>query len=132
MKRIFSVVFASLLAALLFTQCKKDDPNAIFNASFYTTKATGSLSLYIDDIYRGELPYFSKEPTCGAQNGDGQSPLTMQLKSGEYRIVGKNSQDRVTSSGTIAISVSTTSASGGIGGQSISNNGGCVVIGLFE
>ncbi len=132
MKRIFTVVLASLLSALLFMQCKKDDPNAIFNASFYTPDATGKLSLYIDGAYKGVLPYFAKEPTCGAQNGDGQLPLTMQLKSGEYGIVGKDSLNRIVSSGTIRISTSTNGASGGIGGQSLSNNGDCVVVGLFE
>ena len=132
MKSICSVIFISLLAAILFTRCKKDDPNAIFNASFYTTKATGKLFLYIDDTYKGELPYFSKEPSCGSQNGDGQKPLAIQLKSGEYRIVGKDSSGGAMSSGTVYISTSTTSASGGIGGQSVSSNGDCVVIGLFE
>ena len=131
MKSKCTVVFASLLTLLLFAQCKKDDPNAIFNASFYAAK-DGMHTLYIDDTFRGELPYFSKEPSCGSQNGDAQLPLTIQLKSGVYRITGKDSLNRVGSSGTITVSTSTMSASGSIGGLSISNNGDCVIIGLSE
>lgn len=132
MKRLLFPVVLVVLIAALFTSCKKDDPNAIFNTSFFTTKQNGKLSLYVDGNYKGVLPYFSKEPACGAQNGDGQLPMSMQLKTGEYHIEGQDSTGKVVSSGTIYISKSTNSMSGGIGGQSTFNNGECVVIGLFE
>ncbi len=132
MKATISSGLALVFALLLIIGCKKEDPNAVFNTSFFTTRANGRLSLYVDDVYKGDLPYFSTEPVCGGQNSDGQLPLTMQLKTGEYRITGKDSTGRVISSGTVRIGTCRTGASGGIGGQSLSASGSCVIIGLFE
>ena len=132
MKNICSVLLVSLLAALLFAQCKKEDSDTIFNTSFYTSKANAKLSLYIDDTYKGELPYFPEQPACGQINGESQKPLTTQLRSGEYRIAGRDEHNKVISLGTIKISKNKMSSSGGIGGQSLFNSGDCLVIGLFE
>jgi len=132
MKTILSLVFATLFASLLFTGCKKGDPNATFQVSFFTSKANGPLSLYVDGTYKGVLPYFAQTPACGNPNTDGQLPITMVLKSGKYTIEGKDSLGRITSSGTIKISSCTMGTFGNLGGQSLSNTGDCVIVGLFE
>ena len=132
MKPILFLVFATLFASLLFTGCKKDDPNAMFHVSFFTSKANGPLSLYLDGNYKGVLPYFAQTPGCGNPNSDGQLPINMLLKSGKYTIEGKDSLGRITSSGSIKISTSTMGSSGNLGGQSLSSTSDCVVVGLFE
>ncbi len=132
MKNTLTTIFVCLLATLLFTQCNKDDNSKVFNARFYTTKANGKLSLYVDDVYKGELPYFSNAPDCGATYSDAQKPLNTQLPSGEYRIAGKNSQGQVTSYGIMKISRNKMSASGGIGGMSLNSSEECLTIGLSE
>lgn len=132
MKRICSVVFAPLLAVLLFTQCKKEDPNLVFNTVFYTTEPTGKLTLYINGANKGVLPYFSAEPGCGSQPGDGKVPLAVSLKSGSYQITGKDSLGGVISSGTIRISKSTMGVSGTTGGMRMSGDSGCLAIGLYD
>ncbi len=121
----------ALLIILLFSQCNKDDSDKVFNARFYTTKANEKLFLYVDGAYKGELPYFSNVPACDAIYGDGTRPLTAQLPSGEYKIMGKNKQGEVISYGTIQISRNRMSTSGNTGGLSLNDNEDCLAVGVF-
>jgi|GEM_PF-3067097 len=132
MKHYAVVIVASLFAVIVFTQCTKRDSGKIFNANFYTTNATGRLTLYVDDIDKGMLPYFALAPQCGAEYADGIKPLNLQLKSGKYKIVGKNEAGQVISSGIIQIGSDQMSSSGSLGGQSVANSGDCLAIGLWE
>ncbi len=122
----------SLLMATLFLQCKKEDGNAVFDAQFYTSNATGELSLYIDDRYQGILPYFATAPQCGQSYGDGQRPLNVSLQAGEYRIVGKDARSREQVYGFITVGRNKMGTSGGTGGLSMSQTGDCLAIGLFD
>ena len=131
-------VLLSLSAAtvLLFTQCSKENCDKNFNANFYTTNTTGKLSLYIDDAYKGELPVMQAVPQCGANYGDGTKPLSFNLKSGKYKVTGKNAQGQVVSQSTMTINgtkigTSVTSGSGAVGGISIHNTEDCLAVGIF-
>lgn len=126
------ILLTTVLASVMFMQCSKDDSNAVFNTRFYTDKPNAKLSLYIDDVYQGKLPYFSTKPECGQEYGDGLKPLLATLPSGEYRITGKNEHDSVVSFGVMRLSRNKMSVSGNRGGLSVQNNGDCVIVGVSE
>ena len=130
MKNVLSVVLASLLALLLFSQCKKDD-NEIYNAGFYTSQETGKLFLYIDGSYVGDLPFFASAPSCEQNFNETESPLYYQLRSGEYRITGKDEHGTVISDGYLKINKSTFGGPQITGGQIAQRSGNCVMVGLF-
>ena len=132
MKRYIVITLSFAFVALLFTQCNKRDSGKIFNANFYTTQSTVKLTLYVDDVAKGVLPYFAQAPQCAAGYGDALKPLNLQLKSGRYRIDGKNEAGQVVSSGVIQISEDRMSTSGILGGQSLNNTGDCLAIGLWK
>lgn len=132
MKQYIAVCLSVAFATLLFTQCNKSDSGKIFNANFYTTQSTVKLTLYVDGVAKGMLPYFAQAPQCGVGYGDATKPLNLQLKSGKYRIQGKNEAGQVMSSGDIQISDNRMSTSGNLGGQSLSNTGDCLAIGLWN
>ncbi len=131
MNRSFLPVVALALASLFLVQCKKEDKNMVFDFNFYTSQSTAKMFLYVDDAPKGILPYFAQQPTCGSVSSDGVAPLRMQLRSGSYRIVGKDSLGTVLSSGTFHISANSMDNSGDIGGQMSAQQGHCVSLGLF-
>jgi hypothetical protein len=133
MKNLASVTLGLLLVPILFSQCsKEDDDNALFDTRFYTSSPSGAMSLYIDDVYKGELRYFGSAPACGSTTADAMKPLSMKLRSGEYRVTGKNAQGKIVSRSVVRLSTSTKGTSGNLGGIQLQDNGECVTIGLFE
>lgn len=136
MKKVLILCLPAFLFVMLFTQCRKaNEPDGtVFNANFYTDSDStrGTMFLYIDGQYKGELPYIAQRPSCGASYGDGNQPLAMRLKSGTYKIEGKDSKGTVKSSGEIFVSKRSSSGSGGIGGQSVMVSNDCLIVGLSE
>lgn len=120
-----------ILVLACFSSCKKDDPNAIYDANFYTSTPNYKLFLYIDENYCGQLPYFATPPTCESYNTDGLHPLAMQLKSGSHKIESKDSTGFLMSTGYASFSSSRESLSGNLGGMSSFSVGKCIVIGVF-
>lgn len=131
MKRIFPLATALALSSLLFTQCKKEDQNKIFDFNFYTSQPAIKMFLFVDDVPKGVLPYLATEPSCGTVSTDGMAPLQMQLRSGSYRIVGKDSLGRVLSSDVFRISANSMGSSGSIGGLMSNQKDNWVSVGLF-
>ena len=115
---------------LSLTQCKKDE--ITFKAYFYTTTQSDQiqLSLYTNDKYKGDIPFMKNKPTC---NNDTlkQKALYMNLKCGKYKLIGKDKQGNIMSSGTMKVSQNKLSSSGGKGGQEINAQGECLIVGLF-
>ena len=132
MKNILKIALVPVLVILLLTQCNKADNSKIFNANFYTTTATTKVYLYLDDVYKGELPYFATTPSCRAFDGDGYGPLSFQLPSGEYHLVGKDAQGEIVSESTIKISRNKMHVSGRLGGSGLSSNDDCLMIGVWK
>ncbi len=131
MKRPLSTAAFLLSATLLFVQCKKEPSDAVFDVQFYTPQSATQMYLYLEGDSIGALPYLAAEPTCGSTATDGVAPLHKQLRAGSYRIVGKDSQGAVRSSGTFRIDTGAMGASGNIGGLMISGKETCVSVGLF-
>lgn len=132
MKRIFYSIVVCTVTMLVVAGCNKDDSSAVFNTRFYTTEQNSKLFLYLDGSYVGMLSAFSTPPTCSNENIGVQLPLTIQLRSGSYRVVGKDSTGTVVSSSIIVLGKSTTSASGSLGGQAVFASNNCVTINVFK
>ncbi len=126
MKTSLTVLATLFFATLLFVQCKKKEriehENRVFNCYFYTSNdsADVNLSLYIDDEYKGELPYVSGDPLLP---GDPELANTLQLSinSGEYSISGKNEAGQSQSKSNVKLyceeqSVEVDGNNGGTGG----------------
>ena len=124
---------AALVASAIFAGCTKED-NTVFNAQFYSTHASdGALTLYINDAYRGDLTYRDAPPTCGGGATDGGTTLALQLPAGEYRVAAKNASGQTISSALMKIGKCKNGARGnGPGGMSMSNDGSCVIVGLWQ
>lgn len=61
MKRFRLLAPTVLLSALLFSACSKEK-SKVFNVSFYTPEPNTGIFLYIDDVYKGQLPVFHDKP----------------------------------------------------------------------
>ncbi|HTM67128.1 MAG TPA: hypothetical protein VL093_12445 [Flavipsychrobacter sp.] len=132
MKRIFYSIVVCTVTMLVVAGCNKDDSSAVFNTRFYTTEQNSKLFLYLDGSYVGMLSAFSTPPTCSNENIGVQLPLTIQLRSGSYRVVGKDSTGTVVSSSIIVLGKTTTSVSGSLGGQAVFASNNCVTINVFK
>lgn len=130
MKKSILFSSAALLTVLLFMSCGKG--KTIYNAHFWTSKDTSEvrLSLFIDDEYKGELPYLEQEPGCGSEN-----TLSFPVEEGKHSIVAKNVQGVIKSSGTARIRNNarrtSLSSSGGMGGQDIYLNDDCLIVKIY-
>jgi hypothetical protein len=131
MKNKSVISFGLALAAFSFFGCNKSD-DQIYEVNFFTSKANGVHTLYIDGVQKGALDYFPEPPECGQQFADGAKPLKAQLPSGTYSITGRNAQGHVTTQATVTLSESVFGTSGGTGGTYGSKNKNCVIIGLSE
>lgn len=122
-----------VLTVLFFSQCKKAD-DKVFNVNFYTSKSSGSISLSIDGVEKGILPYLTEIPTCNTHYDDiTKATIALQLKSGTYQIIGKNELGMVTNRGYITLSKKKTGVGGSLGGCSMMvPNEGCVSVDVFE
>lgn len=133
MKNYVAVFAVALVSLFVFAQCKKElNDNEVYNAGFYSSRQNGKLFLYIDGAYKGELPYFAAPPTCEQNFSETQSPFYYTLKSGEYKIEGKDERGNLISSGTLRMNKSEFGGTGYIGGQDARRNGDCVMVGLYE
>jgi len=131
MKHTHSLTLTAILAISLFlTQCKKDD--TVYNVYFYTSKDTTvvQLALYIDDKYKGIIPYISQKPTY---DNDSLKNLafSLTLSSGKYNIKTKNAYDMVMSEQILKIKNNSTSVRGKSGGSEITGKDNCFIVGLF-
>jgi hypothetical protein len=117
---------------LVVAGCNKDDSSAVFNTRFYTSEQNSKLFLYLDGNYVGVLSAFSTPPTCSNENIGVQLPLTMQLRSGRYRVVAKDSTGTVVSSSITVLGKTITSVSGSLGGQAVFASNNCVTINVFK
>lgn len=133
MKKASFILVACVLAVILFAQCKKDC-DMVYNAQFYTPQSTGKLFLYIDGNYQGELPYMATAPECGKVYSDEQKPFTTQLRSGEYKLEGKDEHGVVRTAAIIRFDRKSSYLGGGPvgGGASFNTSGDCAIISLFE
>jgi len=134
MKKV-SLILAllALSAFLLLTNCTKNKEE--YNAYFYTTHSTSEiqLSLFIDDEYYGELPYLNPKPSC-SDDTQKAGALYVKLSNGKHKLVAKDKQGVIRSSGILKISnnnLSSSSGKDGRGGQEINHKGQCLVIGMF-
>ena len=133
MKNLLALIGVSIFSTVFLTQCKKEDCGKDFNTNFYTSTANTQMWLYVDDVYKGELPYMATVPECSANYGDGTPPLAMTLKTGRYKITGKNAQGVVVSDAIVTIRTNGVGGSGKIGGNRVDSRGDdCLAIGLFE
>ena len=129
--------FLALLATVfLFAQCQKDE--TIHTTHFWTSKSTPEeqLTLFVDGALMGPLPYFSTNLTCSNDSLKAKA-FQMTLKSGKYYLEAKDNQGEVRSSGTIKISESGMSSSGGLGDKggmatsAVGPDNSCVIVDLF-
>ncbi|MBA3681640.1 MAG: hypothetical protein H0W73_10830 [Bacteroidetes bacterium] len=121
MRKSLSKMFILVSTLFVLTNCKK--LGKTYDGYFYTDieNPSGPLYLYVDDAYKGELPNLK---TRLAPNNDTllNQALHLSLKSGRYKIVGKDAQGSVKSSGTLKFRSYSTSGSSTIGGQATSIN----------
>ena len=132
MKNLLAVLLVSIFSLSFLTQCKKDNLSKDFNTNFYTSDENGTMSLYIDGEYKGVLPYMAAVPECGASYGDGAPPLSFTLKTGSYKITGKNEQGQVVSEHVLRVKANGLGASGSIGGSRGDSKDDCLAVGLFK
>jgi hypothetical protein len=130
MKHFIRSFFAAALTVLLFAQCSKG--RTTYNGTFWTSKDTSEvrLFLFVDDEYKGEVPFLEKAPECSAENA-----LSFPVESGQHTLVARDVNGTIRSSGTVKIKSnarrSSTSVSGGSGGQDIYLNDDCLIVKLY-
>ena len=95
--KIILKMLISLTAVLLLTQCTKD--NTLFHFYFWTGQDTTDarlLHLYVNEEYKGELPYFNVEDSLFDCNNDSikQKALEFLLPTGRYVITAKDRQGK--------------------------------------
>jgi hypothetical protein len=129
-KTHFLTLTAVLLISFFLTQCKKD--NTIYNVYFYTSKDTTEvrLSLFIDDKYKGEIPYLSQKPTY---DNDSLKHLafSLTLSSGKYNMTAKDASGNVKSEQIVKFKNNSSSVRGKSGGSEITGKDNCMIVGFF-
>lgn len=125
-----AVLAASLLVA---AGCSKDS-NKVYNASFYSIKAAdGPLSLYIDGVYKGQMPCHDTPLVCSAPGNDGGTPLTMQVPCGEYKLEARDTNGHTISSCKARFRKNGAGASStGPGGNWMSIQDDCLLVGFWQ
>ena len=131
LKLILIAIFGCFL--FLLNQCKKD--YSVFDVYFWTSKTEidGTLTLYIDDINKGILPYSALKPEC-ANDTSLSNLLYVHLSAGKYKIEAKDENGVLKIKGTMKYKENTRASSVTKGGMSIVGNGdgNCDVVMLFE
>ena len=134
MKTLSTSLAAFALTILLFTQCRKNEPssNTTYSAHFWTSMQSndGELKLYIDNVYKGDLPYLAYKPDC-SNNDLNQKLLSFPLPSGKHFIEAKDVHGNVKSSSNMKIETNSQSVSGGEGGMGSVSTGTCLVVEMF-
>ena len=118
------VAFASMIVVL--TNCKKLGKD--YDTYFYTDieNSYGPLTLYVDGENRGELPNLKTSVSPGNDTIINNA-LHLTLKSGRYKIEGKDDQGNVKCSGTLKFRTNSLSCSGTMGGQATASSGKIIV-----
>lgn len=131
MRRTSKLFIIVLLSILIFPNCKKQP--STFSVYFYTSKTVSEtkLDLFIEDQYKGELPNLIGKPQCNASDTLKKECLFIGLKSGKYKIVARDKQGSIISSGTIKFKRNSVHTSGDIGGIELTSDDDCLIVGLF-
>lgn len=129
-KTHFLTLTVVLLILFFLTQCKKDE--TVYNVFFYTSKDTTEirLSLFIDDKYKGEIPYMSQKPTFDNDSLK-QRAFSLTLASGKYNMTAKDASGNVKSEQIVKIKNNSSSVRSKTGGQELTSKENCVIVGLF-
>ena len=110
------------LSALIFlSQCKKEEDkninDLIYKGFFYTYSESSNeeFDLFLNDIFIGKLPVFTKPYQCFTTNDSGIPALYAELKEGKYSILGKDEKGNVKTSGWFELKDNSVSSSSEIG-----------------
>ena len=119
MKKLLTIFFAVSIV-VIFSQCRIYYGK--WKVYFWTSTSTTSASyLYIDDVYKGELPYLREAPECGNESSR-KNALYVKLESGKYDIKVKDKSGNTTftekltikrSRGSVTIATSRDEKTGG-------------------
>lgn len=132
-KKLLLAAALAVCSSTGLVQCTKDNTDQLFHVSFYTTRQTGEMFLFIDGVNKGRLSWFASMPPCGDTGGDViRVPLPLELPSGEYQVVGKDEQGHVLCNSTMRISEHRKSVSGNMGGLHLASSDDCISVGLSE
>ena len=114
MKVHLKLILFCIVVISLFSQCTKD--NEVFNSYFCSNIKSndGHLMFYVNDVYKGELPYLEADPNCNNDSLKHKS-LFLSLKSGKYKLAIKDEAGVVKTSIFITISSNVISSSPGEG-----------------
>ena len=128
MKSLSQFFFAAAFI-ICFSGCTRDD--SVFNCKFYTSinSNEATLTLFIDGVNKGTLPYISTAPACG--DSLISQTLQLQLESGRYKFEARDASGTVKSYSKVKITERTKSVNGNMGGISITGTEDCEVINLF-
>lgn len=130
MKHIILCI-AIVFGMIIFSKCKKKQTT--FNTYFYTSNSISEtkFDLFIEDEYKGELPFLTGKPSLDAADTLKQKCLYIPLKAGKYKIIAKDKQGVIISSGTIKFKRNSVHTSGGVGGIELTSNEDNLIIGLY-
>ena len=93
MKKLMIVLLLSLFVVVQM-RCGKRS-NRAFSNHFWTSKKTeGKLFLYVDDNYKGVIPYLPEAPSWSDDNLK-EKTLPLRMPSGDYKIAVKDEQNHV-------------------------------------
>lgn len=118
------ILFASTIIAL--TNCKKLGKH--FDTYFYTDieNYNGPLFLYIDGKSKGELPNL-KTSLSPTNDTIINNALHFSLRSGKYKIEGKNNQGNLKYSGYLKFRTNSIGGGGIMGGAASASSGDIIV-----
>lgn len=117
-------------ALILLTNCKKF--GSTFDAYFYTDVegSAGPLFLFVDGESKGELPNL-KTSTSPANDTVLNKALHLKLRSGKYKIEGKDSDGKVKFSGYLKFRSNCVANGGTLGGQATASSGKVIVTKIY-
>lgn len=111
--------FSSVLFALIFSQCKKDD--STYKGYFYTSNAPteAKLTLFLDGQNMGELPYINKNQNGFTADSIKKYALPIAVKAGKHELEAKDPGGAIKSDGEFKVTKNKVSSSGTLGGQEL-------------
>jgi hypothetical protein len=118
------VIFTSLVVVLV--NCKKFGKE--YDTYFYTDieNTSGPLTLYVDGENKGALPNLKTSVSPGNDTVINNA-LHLNLRSGRYKIEGKDDQGNVKCSGTLKFRTNSLNCSSTMGGQATASSGKIIV-----
>jgi hypothetical protein len=129
MKKLILVSFALIAGGAMFMRCQKDD--TVFDCYFYTTNdtSTTTLSLYVDDVLKGELPMLADHPECG--DSILANALHLQLTAGKYEFVARDQDDKKKCLSDVKFNMDLIDTFAKVGFLYTHDSGTCIVFGLY-